>query len=154
MFLLNGNGSKIVYSLKASVISFGVAGLLAVIIDLVFGLPSDAPMYALTVADILGAVIFSPVIETLLLAAILVFINKFTEHVILSACLCALVFSLLHSMVFPLWGVITFVPFVIFGIAFQIWKLTSTKAGVQVACFIHALNNGYVVLVGMASEIS
>ncbi len=120
--------------------------------DLIFGLPSDGPDVELTIIDSLGTILFGPALETLLMVAILMFITKFTERVVFSACLCALFFSFLHSMSYPLWGLFTFIPFVIFGVAFQVWRNNSTKAGFTVAFFIHALNNGYVVLIGMIAK--
>ncbi|EPR6691912.1 hypothetical protein ACU741_003648 [Vibrio cholerae] len=108
MFLLSRKESKLGYCLKASAVSFCSAGALAVIVDLLYGLPADGPDVGMTLVDVLGTVLVGPALETLLMTLILVLIAKFTDRIFLSACLCAFIFSVLHSMSHPLWGMFTF----------------------------------------------
>ncbi|EGQ9322208.1 hypothetical protein NMS74_003631 [Vibrio cholerae] len=119
------------------------------IVDLLYDLPADGPDVRITLADVLGTVLVGPALETLLLTLILVLITKFTDRIFLSACFCAFIFSILHSMSYPLWGMFTFMPFVVFGVAFQVWRQSSPKVGFTIAFLIHALHNSYVLLVGM-----
>ncbi|ENV1283171.1 hypothetical protein ACE25E_003852 [Vibrio cholerae] len=149
MFLLSRKESKLGYCLKASAVSFCSAGALTVIVDLLYDLPADGPDVRITLADVLGTVLVGPALETLLLTLILVLITKFTDRIFLSACFCAFIFSILHSMSYPLWGMFTFMPFVVFGVAFQVWRQSSPKVGFTIAFLIHALHNSYVLLVGM-----
>ncbi|MVE89969.1 hypothetical protein D6U63_17780, partial [Vibrio cholerae] len=68
------------------------------IVDLLYGLPADGPDVGMTLVDVLGTVLVGPALETLLMTLILVLIAKFTDRIFLSACLCAFIFSVLHSM--------------------------------------------------------
>lgn len=120
MFLLSRKESKLGYCLKASAVSFCSAGALTVIVDLLYDLPADGPDVRMTLADVLGTVLVGPALETLLMSLILVLITKFTDRIFLGACFCAFIFSILHSMSYPLWGMFTFIPFVVFGVAFQV----------------------------------
>ncbi|EOW9192533.1 TPA: hypothetical protein ACMDP5_003575 [Vibrio cholerae] len=153
MFLLSRKESKLGYCLKASAVSFCSAVAFAVIVNLLYGLPADGPDVGMTLIDVFGTVLVGPALETLLMTLILVLIAKFTDRIFLSACLCAFVFSVLHSMSHPLWGIFTFIPFVVFGVAFQVWRQSSTKVGFTIGFSIHALHNSYyVLLVGMLEQ--
>ncbi|EHK7543421.1 CPBP family intramembrane metalloprotease [Vibrio cholerae] len=122
------------------------------IVDLLYDLPADGPDVRMTLADVLGTVLVGPALETLLMSLILVLITKFTDRIFLGACFCAFIFSILHSMSYPLWGMFTFIPFVVFGVAFQVWRQSSPKVGFTIAFLIHALHNSYVLLVGMLGQ--
>ncbi len=81
MFLLSRKESKLGYCLKASAVSFCSAGALAVIVDLLYGLPADGPDVGMTLVDVLGTVLVGPALETLLMTLILVLIAKFTDRI-------------------------------------------------------------------------
>ncbi|WP_394154378.1 hypothetical protein [Vibrio maritimus] len=132
--------------------SFSVAAALVLLVDFIWGLPFDGPDIEVSIADSFGSILFGPAIETLLMVALLLFVTEFTDRIILPAFLCAFIFSLMHSMSHPLWGVFTFIPFVIFSIAFLVWRQNSTKTGFTVAFSTHALHNSFMVLIGFLTK--
>ncbi len=145
MFLFSNNESKIIYSLKASILSFSITIPIAFITAAFIVLPDEGPDIGFSFADAFGLILFSPIVETLLMIPMIILISTFSKNIMVIAGITALIWSLLHSSAYPLWGVFTFVPFIIFSVGFQVWKKESTLSGGITAFLIHALHNCYVI---------
>ena len=94
---------------------------------------------------ILFVVFLGPAIETLMLALPLLALNRLFgpgPAVIVSA----LVWGLAHSLVAPTWGLVIWWPFLIMSIAFLTWRRDGLGLAMGVAFAIHALQNGFAVL--------
>jgi hypothetical protein len=85
-------------------------------------------------------VVFAPVAETLIMAAVLSALARF-----LSATTAVLASSLLwgiaHSMQAAVWGLVIWWPFLIFSTLFMVWRQRGFLAGLGVAATCHALQN-------------
>ena len=94
-------------------------------------------------------VIFSPVIETLIMGGVLSLLLRFlppTGAVIVSA----VGWGIAHSLVAPVWGLTIWWPFLIFSTLFVVWKQRGwLPAAALVAC-VHALQNLLPALVLVA----
>ncbi len=153
MFLFKINDSKLSYSFKASVLSSCIALALACSYHFLVGLPEEAPNENLSFSlfDAFGLILFAPFVETILIVLLIWLVQKFTQNILLVACVVALSISVLHSLSHPLWGLFTFAPFVVFCLGFQVWQKISTSEGVKVAFLTHAFHNSYVfILVGLS----
>ena len=85
-------------------------------------------------------VIFSPVVETLIMGGILVLLQRFlnpTAAVITSA----LLWGAAHSFGALSWGLAIWWPFLIFSTLFVVWRQHGFWAGIAVAACTHALQN-------------
>lgn len=84
--------------------------------------------------------VFAPVVETLIMALLLVGLTRFmapTAAVFASAAL----WGIAHSLQAPLWGAIIWWPFLVFSTLFLVWRQRGFWAGIGVAAATHALQN-------------
>ena len=85
-------------------------------------------------------VLFAPVVETLIMAALLGLLARFltpTATVLTSAAL----WGVAHSLQAPVWGLVVWWPFVIFSTLYMVWRQRSVVAALGVAAATHALQN-------------
>jgi hypothetical protein len=84
--------------------------------------------------------IFTPLLETLILAAITSVLLRFLkpQHAILAS---SLGWALAHSFQAPIWGLVIFWPFIIFTTLYVVWKRRSLWWGILMPWVVHALQN-------------
>jgi membrane protease YdiL (CAAX protease family) len=106
---------------------------------------AEAPQFPASPALLVLLVVFvGPALETLLLAAPLVLLNRLAgpgPAVIASA----LLWGVVHSLVVMTWGLVIWWPFLIMSIAFLTWRREGVAKALAVAFSIHALQNGFAV---------
>lgn len=91
--------------------------------------------------DILGPVVFAPVVETLLLGLLLKGLLLLTARPVLTAALSALFWGALHGIVAPLWFFGTVWSFFIFACAYLGWHRQSRRKAFIAAAVPHSLIN-------------
>ena len=94
---------------------------------------------------VLFVVFVGPALETLLLALPLLGLNRLFgpgPAVVGSA----LIWAVVHSLVVAAWGLVIWWPFLIMSIAFLTWRRKGLLWALGVAFAIHALQNGFAVL--------
>ncbi len=99
---------------------------------------------------VLLVVFAGPALETLLLALPLLALDRLFgpgPAVVASA----LLWGVAHSLVAPVWGLVIWWPFLIMSIAFLTWRSKGVLAAMGVAFAIHALQNGFAVLLILAT---
>ena len=89
---------------------------------------------------ILLLVVFSPLIETLIMGGVLVLLQRFLSPAA-SILTSALLWGILHSLGAPSWGLAIWWPFLIFSTLFVVWRQHGFWAGIGVAAATHALQN-------------
>jgi hypothetical protein len=105
-----------------------------------------------TALFVCSAVVLVPFLETLLMGALIRFLQNFTKSLYGVAMLSAVVWAILHSLAAPLWGVVILWGFFVYSVAFIVWGNQKFMNGVWVATGIHGLNNlTAVALVILAS---
>lgn len=85
-------------------------------------------------------VIFAPVIETLIMGAVLLLVERlagFTSALFVSA----VGWGIAHSLQAPAWGLVIWWPFLIFSLAFLVWRRRSLALAFVIPMAIHALQN-------------
>jgi hypothetical protein len=85
-------------------------------------------------------VLFAPVVETLIMGAVLLFLLLFlspTAAIILSA----IGWGIAHSLVAPMWGLVIWWPFLIFSTLFVAWRSRSLALAFAIPALVHALQN-------------
>jgi len=99
----------------------------------------DVPGVKINIWDFIGAVIFAPVGETLILAALLALIRRWgiTTQAIISA----IVWGGIHALAAPFWFFGTVFSFFVFSYAYLIWRQKSFAYGFTAAALPHALIN-------------
>ena len=87
-----------------------------------------------------GFAIFSPVVESILMGLGLKFMMIWMRPgwAILAS---AILWGILHSLQFPLWGLAIWWPFLIFSTLFVVWQQRGFWTGVWVAAATHFLQN-------------
>ena len=98
----------------------------------------DFPVRGATAFGLL--VLFAPLVETLIMAAVLRLLARFlspTATVLSSAAL----WGVAHSLQAPVWGLVVWWPFVIFSTLYMVWRERSVLAAIGVAAATHALQN-------------
>ena len=98
----------------------------------------DFAMRGMTVFLLL--ILFAPLVETLIMAAVLTVLARFlspTSAVLASAAL----WGIAHSLQAAAWGLVIWWPFVIFSTLYMVWRERSVLAAIGVATATHALQN-------------
>jgi hypothetical protein len=115
-----------------------------------FEKPQFGSPIPVAVMTFLLLVVFSPVVETLLMSFGIGLMSLFTKGKVSLAILSAILWALVHSLASPGWGLIVCWPFFVFSCAYLAWRPQSWFRGVWVALSIHALQNllpGLLVLI-------
>ena len=99
------------------------------------------PSFPMTgwVAFLLLAV-FAPLLETLIMAAVLSFLTRFLSPTV-AILASALLWGVAHSLQAPVWGLVIWWPFLIFSTLYVVWRQRGVWAGIAVAATTHALQN-------------
>ena len=85
-------------------------------------------------------VIISPLVETLIMAAVLEVLLRFLPPAA-AIVLSAIGWGIAHSLVAPAWGLVIWWPFLIFSTLYVTWSKRSAWLGVAIVFAVHALQN-------------
>ena len=91
--------------------------------------------------DWIGIPVFSPVVETLLLAVGVQLLSLLTRNRVSISIVSALAFGAWHATRSPLWFFAVVWPFFVYTSAYQVWRAQSWRHGFAAAALPHALNN-------------
>lgn len=91
--------------------------------------------------EFLGTVIFSPIVETLLMGPVFLILSLATKNRRALAIASALVWAGLHSAVHPAWGLLVAWPFFVNSCAYLAWRPSGWRRAFSVTARIHALHN-------------
>jgi len=85
-------------------------------------------------------VVFAPLIETLIMAAVLELLLRFVPPAaaILAS---AIGWGIAHSLAAPAWGLVIWWPFLIFSTLYVTWSRRSVLAALAIVFTVHALQN-------------
>ena len=100
-------------------------------------------------ALVLLVVFIGPLIETLLLAVPLLILGRLAGPGP-AAVASALLWAIAHSLQAPAWGFVIWWPFLVMSIAFLTWRDEGLIKALGIAFAIHALQNGFAVLLILA----
>ncbi|ARD46389.1 CPBP family glutamic-type intramembrane protease [Colwellia sp. PAMC 21821] len=107
------------------------------------------PDFELGTEVFVGAVLISPILETILMIPVIYLLRKTTTNIVVVSILSALIWGGVHSMQVPLWGVGVFTLFFMMSMAYQYWDAHSRGHALFVVTIIHALNNATFFLLGL-----
>ncbi len=141
MFLYNSNKKIVYYILKSFILCATVAISITLIFDYFYTLPNESPSENITLYDVLGGSIVSPVIETLIIFILISILGLLIENRSIKAIMVAIFMSYLHGLVVPFWGVISFFSFFIFSISYLVWSEVKIWLGLLSSVSIHFLLN-------------
>ena len=129
------------YILSAWLMSAVGSALLGMLLWLTPAPTTESPlMHADPLTVLFGVVIVSPVLETILMAGVLLLLRRFLAPG-WAAIVSALGWAVAHSLSSPLWGLVVWWPFLIFSIAFLTWRPTGLWRAVGIVILIHMLQN-------------
>ena len=97
-------------------------------------LPLDTGMALFMVA------VFAPVVETLIMAAVLALLLRFLPPVA-AVVASSIGWGIAHSLAAPAWGIVIWWPFLIFSILYVTWRQQSLLAALAVPATVHGLQN-------------
>ena len=121
-------------------LAFPASILLAVLVHWIAP-NAKTPEFAISGPLAIGLlVIFSPIVETLIMGGVLLVLLRFlrpTWAVIASA----LGWGLAHSYAAPIWGLIIWWPFLIFSTLFVAWRSRSLALAFVMPATVHGLQN-------------
>ena len=85
-------------------------------------------------------VLFSPLIETLIMAAVLEGLLRFVPPAA-AILMSSLGWGVAHSLVAPAWGLVIWWPFLIFSTLYVAWSKRSAWLAIGIVFLVHALQN-------------
>ncbi len=88
-----------------------------------------------------AVVVFSPVVETLLMGPVLWLIRLFTAREFVMATWSAIVWAAAHSTLHPVWGFGVAWPFFTFSCVYLAWRPDGWRKAVAITATLHALHN-------------
>jgi|GEM_PF-5439732 len=95
------------------------------------------PLWEQALMDLL----ISPIAESLVIIAIIELMRRLKFNSVTGITLATLLFSALHSLTIPIWGLIVFPAFFIEGVSYNYWRRVSFWMGLQTIVLIHAFSN-------------
>jgi hypothetical protein len=102
----------------------------------------------------LGSAFFTfPIIESLLLIAVIQLLDRIKATIAVQVIIAALLFSALHSIKFPIWGVLVFPFFILDGATFVYWRKFSIWSAGAMAIALHLLSNSVPTLHMLAGRV-
>ncbi len=144
-FLFETDSVRTRYIAKAWLTALLPSFLLSALVRLIAA-EAAAPQFPGDAQTLVLLVVFvGPAVETLLLALPLLLLNRLFgpgPAVVGSA----LIWAVVHSLVVPVWGLVIWWAFLIMSIAFLTWRRNGLFWAFAVAFSIHALQNGFAVL--------
>jgi len=152
-FIVSPNPPLWRYSLYSFFIAIIPSIILLFLINWIFDIPNNSIVptgfdgAGNSYLTIFRLIIATPLLETLILAGVLVFLSKGFSNIFYPALISAILWGLLHSLkAFPaFFG--TAWSFFIFSYAFLVWRSVSFKKAFIASAVPHALINLTVVLV-------
>lgn len=93
-----------------------------------------------SLAVFVAIVVVAPLIETLIMGAVLSLLLRFASPTV-AVLLSAAGWGAAHSALAPAWGLVIWWPFLVFSTVFVAWRQRSWLAGFAVAAATHALQN-------------
>jgi hypothetical protein len=89
---------------------------------------------------VFALVIFSPVVETLIMGGILLVLLRFLSPA-MAIFASAIGWGIAHSTVAPIWGLVIWWPFLVFSTLFVTWRKRSLALAFALPMCVHALQN-------------
>jgi hypothetical protein len=120
--------------------AFPVSILFAILGSLILPQAQQPQFQANGGLAVFALVIFSPVVETLIMGAVLLVLLRFfspTTAILVSA----IGWGIAHSSVAPIWGLVIWWPFLVFSTLFVTWKDRSLGIAFAIPMCVHALQN-------------
>ena len=126
----------IIPSVLFSVVARQLFVLAGVNVDLI-----SPPDRSVSLVEVLGSVVFAPVVETLLLALLIEGLCELSQRAIFIAVVSAVLWGILHGAFGALWFFGTAWSFFVFGCAYLHWHKQSFGRAFVAAAVPHALGN-------------
>lgn len=111
-----------------------------------------APDRVVSTGEVLGVVVFAPVVETFLLAGLLWFLSLLSRNLVFVSAIAALLWAGLHATFGALWFFGTVWSFFVFSCAYLAWRHASFGRAYVAAAVPHFLINLTVMLVVWGTE--
>ena len=90
---------------------------------------------------LIGLVLISPPLETLLMGGVLWILSFITKRQVLLAVISAFVWAGVHSLIAPAWGLGVIWPFFVFSCSYLGWRKRSWWRAILVTSCVHAFQN-------------
>jgi len=135
--------SPLKYIFKAWIIAFVPTILIGLVVGLVCE-PKENMMGQDTMSIpvvFFGMVVFSPIVETLLMMVVFWFLRKFTQVSVKLVIWSAILWAILHSTAWLPWGLIVLWGFVVFSICYLSWEKVSRWRAFWITSATHAMLN-------------
>lgn len=133
--------------------SFPASMVLAAIGSLILPAGSGPQFHVSGGAAIFALVLFSPVVETLIMGTVLLLLLRIVPPAAAIA-LSSVGWGIAHSLAAPIWGLVIWWPFLIFSTLFVTWRSRSLILAFAIPMSVHALQNLFpaiLVAQGLAS---
>ena len=164
-FLKDTSGSKALYILRTAALTltgaFAAIFLYGLLVYALVGFDDPSVMQADSGPDfptdqvfvlIFLVVIFSPIVETLIMWPIIAGLKRLTSSYWSIALISAFIWAVFHSTMWLIWGFIIFWPFLLMSMAFLNWQKVSNAHAYWMTCAIHMTHNSVAAALMIAGS--
>lgn len=141
-------GSRVAYVVKMAMMALMGAIAVGIILS---GFIEETEGPAASFGLAFAVVIAAPVVETLMMWAILSGLGFFLHEFRMKAFVSAGIWAGMHAAGNPISGVIVFWSFLLFSITFLVWQRRSTNDALVMTMAVHALHNVLPAMALMSS---
>jgi hypothetical protein len=141
--LFNNQISMWKYVLRTGLISLVPSLIIALILGLTGVITEETgPEFkGPAIGLLIGLVIVSPPLETLLMGGVLWILSFITKRQVRLAVISAFVWAGVHSLIAPAWGLGVIWPFFVFSCSYLSWRRRSLWRAILVTSCVHAFQN-------------
>jgi hypothetical protein len=150
LFMRRKVESRSAYFVRLALLDFFVTFIMSIMVHRSLSFPSKEEIDNPLALWLLGVGLV-PIVETILLVAVIELIRRFfVSKKLLAAGLSALFWSFLHFLQRPSWGVVVLFSFFIYSSIYCTWKDGEKTAAFAIIVCLHALSNAIPVAVWTA----
>jgi len=101
---------------------------------------------------LIGLVIISPLLETLLMGGGLWILSFITKRPVRLAVISAFIWAVVHSLIAPAWGLVVIWPFFVFSCSYLGWRRHSWWRAILITSCVHAFQNILPAIAAIATQ--
>jgi membrane protease YdiL (CAAX protease family) len=150
-WMMRSDGSRAIYLMRMVVLTLAGAVFVVSLLNGVFPNAPNPDLPTDPAAMLFGVVVFAPIVETLIMWAMISGFDRVLKEDRQVIFATALIWAALHSLSAWIWGPVVFWPWLLFCVTFMTWRKRSEIEGILMAIALHMLHNSVPTLLAISA---